>query len=98
EIFGHLGYPSYLLPFLGTAKILGVVAVLVPGFGRVKEWAYAGLLFDIVGAFYSHLSVGDPASAWGFALIALVLVISSYTVGRLRTEERRVIPVDVAAA
>ena len=39
EVFGHLGYPAYLLPFLGTAKILGVIAVLVPGAGRLKEWA-----------------------------------------------------------
>jgi len=98
EIFGHLGYPTYLLPFLGTAKILGVIAVLVPGFGRLKEWAYAGLVFDVTGALYSHLSVGDPVSVWGFALIALVLVSSSYAVGRLRTEERRVIRGDHAAA
>ena len=98
EIFGHLGYPTYLLPFLGTAKILGVIAVLVPGFDRLKEWAYAGLVFDVTGALYSHLSVGDPVSVWGFALIALVLVSSSYAVGRRRTEERRVIHGDLAAA
>ena len=52
EIFGHLGYPAYLLLFLGTAKILGVIAVLIPGFDRLKEWAYAGLVFDIIGALY----------------------------------------------
>jgi hypothetical protein len=98
EIFGHLGYPTYLLPFLGTAKILGVIAVLVPGFDRLKEWAYAGLVFDVTGALYSHVSVGDPVSVWGFALIALVLVSGSYAVGRLRTEERRVIHGDLAAA
>ena len=60
-MFRHLGYPTYLLPFVGTAKILGVAAVLFPGFGRVKEWAYAGLVFDLTGALHSHLSVGDPA-------------------------------------
>ena len=98
EIFGHLGYPTYLLPFLGTAKILGVIAVLVPGFDRLKEWAYAGLVFDVTGALYSHLSVGDPVSVWGFALVALVLVSGSYAVARLRTEERRVIHGDLAAA
>ena len=98
EIFGQLGYPTYLLPYLGTAKILGVVAVLVPGVDRLKEWAYAGLVFDIAGALYSHLSVGDPVSVWGFALIALVLVSSSYAIGRLRTEERRVVQGDLAAA
>jgi uncharacterized membrane protein YphA (DoxX/SURF4 family) len=43
ELFTHLGYPTYLLPFLGTAKILAVIAILVPGFPRIREWAYAGL-------------------------------------------------------
>ena len=57
SIFGHLGYPTYLLPFLGTAKILGVAAVLVPRFRTLKEWAYAGLVFYVTGALYSHLSV-----------------------------------------
>jgi hypothetical protein len=98
EIFRHLGYPAYLFPFLGTAKILGVVAVLVPQFERLKERAYEGLVFDITGALYSHWSVGDPVSVWGFALIALVLVSSSYAIGRLRTEERRVIHGNFAAA
>jgi DoxX-like family len=98
EVFGHLGYPAYLLPFLGTAKILGVIAVLIPGSGRLKEWAYAGLIFDITGALYSHLSVGDPVSVWGFAVVGLVLVGGSYGFGRLRTHERRVIHGDLAAA
>jgi uncharacterized membrane protein YphA (DoxX/SURF4 family) len=77
-IFRHLGYPVYLLPFLGTAKVLGVLAVIIPGFTRLKEWAFAGLIFDVVGALYSHLSVGDPISAWTPSVIALVLVGSSY--------------------
>jgi hypothetical protein len=77
-IFTHLGYPTYLLPFIGVAKILGVVAVLIPGFGRLKEWAYAGLVFDLIGALYSHLSVNDPPSAWGFPVIGLLLVTGSY--------------------
>jgi len=98
EVFGHLGYPAYLLPFLGTAKILGVIAVLIPGSGRLKEWAYAGLIFDIAGALYSHLSVGDPMSVWGFAVVGLVLVGGSYVFGRLRTKDRSVMHGDLAAA
>jgi hypothetical protein len=98
EVFGHLGYPPYLLPFLGTAKILGVIAVLIPGSGRLKEWAYAGLIFDITGALYSHLSVGDPMSVWGFAVIGLVLVGGSYVFGRLRTQDGGVTHGDLAAA
>src|SRR5215216_2622785 len=54
-VFRHLGYPEYLLPFLGMAKLLGVAAVLAPGLAaRIKEWAFAGLTFDLIGALYSH--------------------------------------------
>jgi hypothetical protein len=79
-IFGHLGYPRYLLPFLGVAKTLGVLAVIAPRLRTLKEWAYAGLVFDLTGAFYSHLSVGDPASVLVFPAIGLVLVTASYVV------------------
>lgn len=78
SIFEHLGYPVYLLPFLGTAKLLGAGVVLVPGLPRLKEWAYAGLVFDLAGALYSHVSIGDPASVWVFPIIGLFLVGSSY--------------------
>ena len=78
SIFEHLGYPAYLLPFLGTAKLLGAATLLLPGLGRLKEWAYAGLIFDLAGALYSHLSVGDSSSVWLFPLVGLCLVGSSY--------------------
>jgi DoxX-like protein len=84
QVFNHLGYPAYLLVFLGTAKILGVLAVLVPGLPRIKEWAFAGLTFDVSGALYSHLSVGDPPGAWTPAVIALSLVLGSYAAYRMR--------------
>lgn len=77
-VFSHLGYPLYLLPFIGIAKCLGVFVVVSPGWPRLKEWAYAGLVFDVVGAFYSHFSVGDPATAWLFPIIGLALVSGSY--------------------
>ena len=86
SVFAHLGYPAYLLVFLGTAKILGVVAVLLPGPPRLKEWAFAGLTFDVSGALYSHLSVQDPASAWTPAAIALTLVAGSYVAFRLQND------------
>lgn len=54
-LFAHLGYPEYIVPFLGVAKILGAIAILVPGYPRLKEWAYAGLFFDLVGATYSSI-------------------------------------------
>jgi len=83
-VFRHLGYPPYLLLFLGTAKILGSAAVLVPGVPRIKEWAFAGLTFDVTGALYSHLSVGDPASAWMPAAIGVLLTAGAYVAYRTR--------------
>lgn len=82
SVFTHLGYPTYLLPFIGIAKVLGVIAVLVPRVWRLKEWAYAGLVFDLIGALHSHLSVGDPPSAWAFPIVGLLLVSSSYVLYR----------------
>ena len=64
-----LGYPKYLIPFLGVAKFLGVVAILVPGFPRLKEWAYAGLFFDLAGATYSAICLD------GFQLPLLFMVL-----------------------
>lgn len=87
SVFKHLGYPPYLLIFLGTAKMLGVAAVLVPGIPRIKEWAFAGLTFDLTGALYSHLSVGDPPSVWMPALIGLALVSGSYVIYRSRSNQ-----------
>jgi DoxX-like family len=84
EIFTHLGYPIYLLPFLGTAKVLGVIAVLVPSASRLKEWAYAGLVFDLMGALYSHVSVGDSVPTWAWPITGLVLVSASYLLYRTK--------------
>jgi uncharacterized membrane protein YphA (DoxX/SURF4 family) len=77
-LFTHLGYPAYLLPFLGIAKLLGVVALLIPGFSRIKEWVYAGFVYDLTGAMYSSISVGDPASSWLLFLIGYILIAGSY--------------------
>src|SRR6476620_6551937 len=56
----ELGYPVYLLTLLGIWKILGVIALLVPKFPLVKEWAYAGIFFLLTGALFSHIAVGHP--------------------------------------
>jgi uncharacterized membrane protein YphA (DoxX/SURF4 family) len=76
EIFKQLGYPLYMLPFIGVAKLLGIIALVVPGFPRLKEWAYAGLFFDLTGATYSALMAG------GFHPLMLVMLIP-YTLGTL---------------
>jgi hypothetical protein len=77
-IFEQLGYPAYMLPFLGVAKLLGVIALLVPGFNRLKEWAYAGMFFDLVGAVYSALAVGGFDPQMLIMIIPFGLGLSSY--------------------
>ncbi|MBN8679109.1 MAG: DoxX family protein [Chitinophagales bacterium] len=76
--FTHLGYPLYLLNILGVWKLLGVVAVLTPGFPRIKEWAYAGFFFAMSGAVMSHIAVGNPAEKIFPSLLLLVLTIVSW--------------------
>lgn len=81
----HLGYPAYLLTLLGVWKLLGAVAIIVPRLPRLKEWAYAGMLFDLTGAAFSHGVVGDPASAVLTPLAIAALVLVSWA---LRPESR----------
>ncbi|WP_205511549.1 DoxX family protein [Longitalea arenae] len=72
----ELGYPKFFVPFIGVAKLLGVIAILVPGFPRIKEWAYAGLFFDLIGATFSILAIGKPD--WMFMSLPLALATASY--------------------
>lgn len=74
----HLGYPVYLLTILGVWKILGVVALLIPRFPLLKEWAYAGFFFAMSGALYSHIAVGDPVKELIPSLLLLVLTMVSW--------------------
>ena len=74
----HLGYPAYFIPFIGVAKLLGVIAILAPGFPRLKEWAYAGFVFDLTAAVYSSIRVGDPVSQWAPIIIGFVIIALSY--------------------
>jgi len=73
-----LGYPVYFIPFIGVAKLLGVVAILIPGYPRIKEWAFAGLFFDLIGATYSIISSGAPPANWVFMALPLSLGIGAY--------------------
>lgn len=72
----ELGYPLYFIPFIGVLKALGVVAILVPGFHRIKEWAYAGFAFDLIGATYSVYAIGKPD--WKYMLIGLAFFAFVY--------------------
>ncbi|WP_035333357.1 DoxX family protein [Dyadobacter crusticola] len=74
----HIGYPAYIVPFLGLAKILGVIAILVPGYPRLKEWAYAGLAYDLIGALYSHIAFGEGIETWGGLIVGLILIAAAY--------------------
>jgi hypothetical protein len=76
--FKVLGYPVYLIPFIGVAKLLGCIAILVPGNPRLKEWAYAGLFFDLAGAMYSSISIGAPFSGWVFFILPIGVLAASY--------------------
>jgi hypothetical protein len=74
----HLGYPVYLLTLLGVWKMAGVIAVLVPKFPVVKEWAYAGFFFTMSGAVFSHIANGDPMNSLIPSLLLLVLTVVSW--------------------
>ena len=82
----RLGYPSYIIPALGLGKVLAILAILWPGLPRLKEWAYAGIFFNMVGAFVSHVAVKDPA--WSIVVTAAIagLTLASWA---LRPAGRR---------
>ena len=86
----ELGYPMYFFAILGVWKVLGAIAILVPRYPRLKEWAYAGIFFDLTGAAASCAAVGGYG-AYGFHVIA-PLIIAGITVASwaLRPESRRI--------
>jgi len=84
----HLGYPIYFLTILGVWKILGVVAVLIPRFPLLKEWAYAGFFFVMSGAIFSHIAVGDRMIELLPSLLLLILTVVSWY---FRSANRKVI-------
>lgn len=78
EDMAHLGYPLYFLTFLGLWKILGALAILVPRFPRLKEWAYAGMMFDVSGAVVSRAVMGDEAVKVLMPFVVGCLVAASW--------------------
>lgn len=87
----HLGYPLYFLTILGVWKILGVVAVLIPKYPLLKEWAYAGFFFAMSGAVFSHLAAGDGAMEFFGPVLLLVLTFVSWY---FRPADRKLISVN----
>ena len=97
DLFNFLGYPVYLIPFLGIAKTVGSIVLLIPGFPRLKEWAYAGITFDLAGALYSIVSLGAAdAAAWTTFLLGFALIATSYILhhkrAKMRAERARLQP------
>ena len=78
NILRTLGYPDYLNNILGVAKLLAVPALLYPRFPVLREWAYAGVTFDGLGAFFSHVAIHDTAVATIAPLVFLGLAATSY--------------------
>ena len=87
----QLGYPLYFTPFIGVMKILGVIGILIPGYPRLTEWAYAGLVFDLVGAAYSQIGADMPKGGLLFMLFAFILAFGSYIYYHKQLREKAVV-------
>ncbi len=85
--FKPLGYPTYFISIIGIWKVLGVIAILIPGFKLLKEWAYAGIFFTMTGAVISHIA-SDNVSVQIIApfVLAIFTVLSWY----LRPANRKI--------
>jgi hypothetical protein len=87
----YLGYPVYFLAIIGVWKMLGVVAILIPKFPLLKEWAYAGFFFLMSGAILSHIALGDSVREIFPSLLLLVLTVVSWY---FRPADRKIISVN----
>ncbi|MEO6283142.1 MAG: DoxX family protein [Dyadobacter sp.] len=76
--YTRLGYPAYLAPFLGLARLLALIAIIAPGYPRLKEWAYAGLIFDVTGAAFSQIASEHPFTDALFPLLTILFIGGSY--------------------
>ena len=86
EAMASLGYPPYLMTILGVAKIAGVIALLIPRTPILKEWAYAGFTFDLLGASASHAFSGHTIPEIAIPIFVLAFAVGSYW---LRPTDRR---------
>ena len=91
ESMTHLGYPVYFVTLLGIAKILGVIALLIPKFPLLKEWAYAGFFFMMSGAIFTHIAAGNSMSEIFPSLLLLVLIVVSWY---FRPSDRKIVSVN----
>ena len=89
DILHRLGYAAYVGVILGIAKVLGIAAILDPRTRLLREWAYAGITFELIGAIISHLSVRDPVEIALVPAFVLLLAAGSYS---LRADHLRLRP------
>jgi uncharacterized membrane protein YphA (DoxX/SURF4 family) len=78
KMLAAIGYRPYVLHLLAVAKVLGIIAILTPGFPRLKEWAYAGFMFDLIGATFSFYASGFAFKDWAFMLVLIAVLACSY--------------------
>jgi len=90
----HLGYPQYFGVIVGTGQLACAVAMLIPRFPVIKEWAYTGAFINYSAALASHLFVGDRPGIWLTPVIMLVLLLASWA---LRPSDRRTTSVEWVA-
>ena len=87
----HLGYPAYFVTILGVSKILGIVALLIPKYPLLKEWAYAGFFFMMSGAIFTHIAAGNSMSEIFPSLLLLILIVVSWY---FRPSDRKIVSVN----
>jgi len=95
ETMKHLGYPAYMAALLGVWKLLGGAAVLSPRLPRLKEWAYAGMFFDLTGAAVSHAVSGDGGGKVATPLVLLVLTLASWALRPTARKVQAAVPSEV---
>jgi hypothetical protein len=78
QTLGHLGYPAYFASIIGPWKIAAAITLVAPGLPKVKEWAYAGVVFDLTGALASHAVLGDHGPKQVVPIVLLGLLVVSY--------------------
>jgi len=96
EKMAPLGYPAYVMQMLAVAKLLGIIAILVPGFPRIKEWAYAGFTFDMLGATISMIVTGFAVADWAQMFIFLGILAVSYIYYHKRLKLKAAVTTDSA--
>jgi hypothetical protein len=87
EGFKPLGYPIYFISVIGIWKMLGVIAILIPGFKLLKEWAYAGIFFTMTGAVISHIASNDVKAQINAPIVLAIFTVLSWY---LRPADRKI--------